>query len=192
MTKIKAVSKKEQLSVENNYVLALNELTHKTITQNYGTAKITAKDKKDLKFLYENFKQQTVTLNTLYARIVYQKIQALFKKTDLVAVSLHTGENEEGVNVMYHDYFVISADESGKSIVDNEIENEVADKFFMNMPEDLETAILELEVKSLKDMIVVTKDITFEQFLEDYDLTYPIGITVDLDYSEFEPKEKEV
>ena len=68
----------------------------------------------------------------------------------------------------------------------------MADKFFMDMPEDLETAILELEVKSLKDMIVVTKDITFEQFLEDYDLTYPIGITVDLDYSEFEPKEKEV
>lgn len=185
MSKVKAVTKKEQQATENNYILAFNELTHKQIIQSYGSTKISAKDKKDLKVLYENFKEKTVALNTLYAHMLYHKGQQIFKKTDLELIILYS-EQLEDYQQIYYAYGVKVSQEEKKITYDIHVVNEVANEILSNLGEDLESVILELEVKSKLEKMALTSDMSFEEFLSFFDLTYPIEFKLEFDYSEFE------
>lgn len=193
-TKIKVVTRKEMELAQNNYILAFNDLSHKIIAQDYASTKVTAKDKKELKVMYEDFKQKTVVLNILYVKTVYQKINVLFKKTDLHAVMVYI-EYEGEQAIMFHDYYLETGkDETGEPLYGNDFDNEVANDFFVNMDDLLNCALTELEHKLTVDMggkFFLTKDMSYEDFLVNFVLTHPIGYAIDFDFSKLEPEVSE-
>lgn len=193
-TQVKAVTKKETEKTQNEYILACNNLTHKAISQDFSGVKATKKQKEELKALYEEFKRKTVNLNTLYARHIYQKLQKIFKTTDIAAIIFYLeekAETEEQIEYqMCHDYFVEhGVGEDGTKLYSNQINNETVDKFFTEIDEELKEAINEISLQFLDEEdydLILIKDMTFEDFLETLNLTIPISHEIELNFSEFE------
>lgn len=179
-TTVKAVTKKEVQVLENAYVVTMSELAYKTSLQNYGTVKTTAQDKKELKQLGKVFQEKTIELNTFYARAVYQKLQLLFKQTDLDLFILYSEEDEEGKLNIYHDYAVKI--EGSENAYNNQVNNEIADKFFLELGELIAGFVLELELKVLVDTIVLTRELPFEEFLKLFDLTHIVAFETNIQF----------
>lgn len=174
--------------------MACNDLTHKVISQDLSGLKSNKKQKQEIKLLYDNFKRKTVNLNTLYARHIYQKLNQLFKITDVEAIMYYLEENTESEREyeyeLFHDYFVYAGiDKNGKKLYTNEVSNDIAEKFFLDINEELHEAINEISLQFLDEedcSLTLIKDMTFEDFLKTINLNNIINYTIDFDFSEFE------
>lgn len=184
--------KKEIEQVQNQYLLAFNDLTHKKISQDFSMEEVTEDDIKELQELYEFFKQKTINLNLLYAKHVYQKVQKLFKKTDLDAILVYLEEEDDKLH-MYYEYFIADqVAENGDKLYNGEITNDYAEKFFINMGKYYNTAFTQLCMKVVNgDDLVIIKGMTFDHFLDTLDLTQLVEFTVEIDFDEFEEDKAE-
>ncbi len=184
---MKKITQKEQELLENEYVLAINDVLHAVIAGSFSKSKMNATTKKRIKELVKNLDEKNEKLNELYLKTSYMLLQSWFKDTDVDAFTFEFNYNDEDILLLEYDLFRKSGqkDESGEDLFEAGIINEVFEQRLESRTDDEDKVLIKIFNASIYDEVIIEKNQTYESFKEKFDLTQSVRFELLVNLDDF-------
>lgn len=184
---MKKITQKEQELLENEYVLAINDVLHAVIAGSFSKSKMNVTTKKKIKELVKTLDEKNESLNELYLKKSYLLLQSWLKGTEVDAFAFEFNYNDEDVLLLEYDLFKISGqkNENGEDLFDSGIIDEVFEQKLESRTDDEDKVLIKIFNASIYDEVIIEKNQTYESFKENFDLTQSVSFELLVNLDDF-------
>lgn len=184
---MKKITLKEQERIENEYILAINDVLHSVISANFAKTKMNATTKKNIKELVKVLDAKNEELNELYLKKAYMLLQSWIKDTDVDAFLFEFNYNEDDILLLEYDLFrkTDQKDEAGEDLFEAGVINQVFEERLDARTEDEDKVLIKIFNSSNFDEVVIEKNQSYEEFKESFDLTKSVNFEILVNLDEF-------
>lgn len=184
---MKKITLKEQELLENEYVLAINDVLHAVISGSFSKSKMNATTKKKIKELVKVLDEKNEELNELYLKKSYLLLQSWLKDTDVDAFLFEFNYNEDDILLLEYDLFkkTVQKDEFGEDLFEAGVISQVFEERLDARTEDEDKVLIKIFNASIYDEVIIEKNQTYESFKENFDLQQSVSFELLINLDDF-------
>lgn len=184
---MKKITLKEQELLENEYILAINDVLHSVISANFAKTKMNATTKKKIKESVKVLDAKNEELNELYLKKAYMLLQSWLKNTDIDAFLFEFNYSEDDILLLEYDLFRKTGqnDESGEDLFEAGVINQVFEERLNARTEDEDKVLIKIFNTSTFDEVIIAKNQSYESFKENFDLQQSVSFELLINLDDF-------